>query len=1793
MKKCLRIFTCICLLSSFAGAQTLPGGTYQVGTSMTYTNLNDVANALKTNTVTGDLIFELQSSYNTILETFPLTFNQFATLGGNWTVTIRPAAGTTIVTEGDGGVNSALINLDSIDRLILDGRAGGMGGIAWTIRNKCAIIGPSATAPTASLSAGPAIQFMNEATHDTLRYIQFESMAPSADRSVVFFSTSVGTVGNSFNGVHYCNIRDRSDTTAGVATPAAAIISIGPALPTNNYNTIANNNIFNFFSPNVQTHAIRVNNATGWAIRDNRVFQEQPRTFLIGGINHKIFRIDNGSSSITSCTNHIIEGNIVGYSAANGTGTYEIAGTLANVLTGMDLNFSQSGNNIIRRNTFTNIKLSTASTQNVASPNGVFSAINLNQGYFTIDSNIIGSKTDTSSILILGSGAAAGVYGISITAKTGLISSNFIGGITIDNIAASGNARISFCGISTLSAGANTIISNNTIGGKNPASSIINRSGITNTATGHTTIGINIQASPTQVTNNIVSNLLYSGGSTTAQVIGINSGGTTTAQKIGTLTNGTGNEINDLFNNAPNIGTGTSASIIGILNSNTTAGQLITQNKIYGLVNTHPTAAVTVEGIQYAGNTSNSGDVVSRNLIHSLNILSSNTASTIIGINTGTSTCSYQNNIIRLGIDTSANSITTGYSIIGINNNPAGTGTDEYYHNTIYIGGVGVAAVSNTYAFNRTSGTNTTNLVNNILVNVRSNISGTGVNYVLRNNNTTNSGLNANYNLYHRNSVGGGKLFSSSALSFDSVWAWQSFNSPTALDINSGIGDPMLINPDGTKYTLDLGLQTNNPAEGMGIALAKIVDDYKGNSRGLNTPNDPGAISGNYNLVSDIYAPVVSYSNIGTGVVAATKIVSGIIITDNFGVSSAPNKPRIYYKKKNEANQFIGNTSGDNGWKYVVASNASSPYSFTIDYSLLFSSLVATDTIYYFVAAQDNSNNFVSSPAGAGYLSNPSIQYISNAPSVTNSFVIGNNGISGSKTVCASSCDFSSLTGVGGLFQAMDSLAVTGNITATISSDLLEDGTYGLNYFGDATLTIVPDLIQRTISNSKDLVSTVPLISINGGANITIDGGVAKNLIFKNTNAVAANTSATIQFNNGANNNTLKNCVVQNNGSATARANIIIGGGSSNIMILNNQITDTSNASTQQPGNCILSNSTLNSNLTIANNEIYNFRANGISIATFGSNCLIKGNHIYNNTLTIPTTGFNGISITSGTGHMVDSNYIGGQAPMLGGGTWTFTSNTASFGIAYSSPGSNSIQNNKIGFFTGTISAVVAGINATGSANPLIITKNEIHDITSAGTNGGLFLSLGGIIISSTNQSNQITENTIYNLTSNAASGSPGAAGIGTNGTASYIAGGQISRNKIYGFQMSVSNPSTPDIKGIGPLQGNSTAMNLTISNNFISVGENITNNVQMEGIWNNAVAASVINVYNNTLYVSGVIGASTVSTSAYLKSNNAIGGIKNNIFYNMRTKSSGIGVHTAITNSVTTPSTGWMSDYNLLYSSDTTTAAVTWGTVTYGYSPWKILSLADANDVSKDVFFNSASVGDLHLTGTSIGDLSLKGTPLAAISEDFDGQLRNIFTPYMGADENLTAPLPIKLVSFNGVLLNDNVLLSWQTAFEINNKGFMVQRSVDGKTFETIGFVEGKGSSSKVINYTLIDERAFARVTSSQLYYRLKQIDFDGKTNYSNYIVINKETFKSANQLIVYPNPFDNELFIKLEALEDNDAIVSIFELTGKLISTKTKKLQKGNNLFYVEEAAVLKAGIYYLSVEIDGKKVVSKLVK
>ena len=116
---------------------------------------------------------------------------------------------------------------------------------------------------------------------------------------------------------------------------------------------------------------------------------------------------------------------------------------------------------------------------------------------------------------------------------------------------------------------------------------------------------------------------------------------------------------------------------------------------------------------------------------------------------------------------------------------------------------------------------------------------------------------------------------------------------------------------------------------------------------------------------------------------------------------------------------------------------------------------------------------------------------------------------------------------------------------------------------------------------------------------------------------------------------------------------------------------------------------------------------------------------------------------------------------------------------------------------------------------------------------------------------------------------------------------------------------------------------------------------------------------------------------------------------------------------------------------------------------------------------------------------------------------------------------LPVEFISFNAYIAQGYARLTWQTATEKNNKGFDIERSTDGKSWETIGFVQGNGTTQEVQNYTYTDEAPLAGTN----YYRLKQVDFDGKYEYSD--IVNVKLEIANNELEIFPNPVSDKLNI------------------------------------------------------------------
>jgi len=186
--------------------------------------------------------------------------------------------------------------------------------------------------------------------------------------------------------------------------------------------------------------------------------------------------------------------------------------------------------------------------------------------------------------------------------------------------------------------------------------------------------------------------------------------------------------------------------------------------------------------------------------------------------------------------------------------------------------------------------------------------------------------------------------------------------------------------------------------------------------------------------------------------------------------------------------------------------------------------------------------------------------------------------------------------------------------------------------------------------------------------------------------------------------------------------------------------------------------------------------------------------------------------------------------------------------------------------------------------------------------------------------------------------------------------------------------------------------------------------------------------------------------------------------------------------------------------------------------------------------------------------------------------------------------PLPVTLVKFTAKLLQSNqVQIDWTTSMELNCKNFIVERSYDGNVFTGVQTIEGNGNSNVLHNYSTTDD--LNSFTGTTAYYRLKQIDFDGKGYVSKIIPVKLKS--AANKTIISPNPFSDYININTQWQNAETATISIFNVQGKLVLSKQVSLNKGNNDIRIDRLSNLPSGNYYLQLSSATQKIIEKIAK
>lgn len=256
-------------------------------------------------------------------------------------------------------------------------------------------------------------------------------------------------------------------------------------------------------------------------------------------------------------------------------------------------------------------------------------------------------------------------------------------------------------------------------------------------------------------------------------------------------------------------------------------------------------------------------------------------------------------------------------------------------------------------------------------------------------------------------------------------------------------------------------------------------------------------------------------------------------------------------------------------------------------------------------------------------------------------------------------------------------------------------------------------------------------------------------------------------------------------------------------------------------------------------------------------------------------------------------------------------------------------------------------------------------------------------------------------------------------------------------------------------------------------------------------------------------------------------------------------------------------------------------------FSSWAKDTLAKGLDLEYGAFPKNVFVFDFfHKLAGSDGTLPLKyaadstdNHPNAAATELIAPQFVQEILDAVLIYDSLT---PVELNKFSASIVNKQIVLNWETTTELNNYGFEVERNESSKRenndeWKKLSFINGSGNSSSPIKYFFVDQNP----TEGILYYRLKQIDYDGSFKYSPIIEINFSLNLDYSLKQNYPNPFNPSTIIEYSIPEDAIVKIFLYDLLGNKIKIIENSFKTTGQHKIELNAKGLASGIYFYMME------------
>ena len=185
--------------------------------------------------------------------------------------------------------------------------------------------------------------------------------------------------------------------------------------------------------------------------------------------------------------------------------------------------------------------------------------------------------------------------------------------------------------------------------------------------------------------------------------------------------------------------------------------------------------------------------------------------------------------------------------------------------------------------------------------------------------------------------------------------------------------------------------------------------------------------------------------------------------------------------------------------------------------------------------------------------------------------------------------------------------------------------------------------------------------------------------------------------------------------------------------------------------------------------------------------------------------------------------------------------------------------------------------------------------------------------------------------------------------------------------------------------------------------------------------------------------------------------------------------------------------------------------------------------------------------------------------------------TNYPRLKANPDGALPVELTSFTAVVEKGNVVLNWNTATEVNNAGFQIEKlQAKSEKWESIGFVDGHGTTNAPQSYSYSDKPG-----SGKYQYRLKQIDRDGKFEYSQTIEATVELPVQFGLSQNYPNPFNPSTVIQYSIASQSNVVLKVYDVLGKEVVTLVNETKQPGSYSAVFNASMLANGVYFYKLD------------